>query len=1010
VENNSIPENRSNSSRQDLSVPIMILAFLVCSWLVYAYANRNWFDAFDQVLAWLKNPIINYTSVPIAGVPLAFLATLEVLFLGATSGYLLLNNEKDFGVKMITVVGLGFGLTGLITIILGIAGDLYVLPLNAAILLLSSVCLVGILYQKKIREKRSFREILTPHFNFKVPGNRKFWVPVAAGIVVLFFFAFYHALLTVIVHWDATVYHAAMAVIMYNDHSIPVIAGPSIGIEMSANFPPLFSSLGAFYYIQIGSVEDFFLRAIPPVMGLLTVLSTYKLGEVIHSKKLGVMAALFLAATPLFFRYSIYATSYSTLTFFCTVAILFLFYGVVKGSNKYWIASGVFLGFAALTSYIALYLAPFFFLGLVYYFMKKKGTFKVNLKKAAILLITTIIIGGVWYARNEIAVGNPIYPNAYTVLGGVNIDPLIMNTTVNGIKLSAATSYFGVGNATVFDQVMTFITYRTSFPAISLFTVLALALIPFENKKFWLLAIWPLSLSALVLSGVSWGFPRHMVFAMPGFALLSALPIIKAFELCKVRDIQNMGSKVKGLKRHLGFIRKTNFLRLGIVVILLVAFLFPSLTLIMGGKVYEENLADQVPKDYLWFLEHPNADTWTVLNRIYPEAQAWKYINANLTQGQKVGTVENRIYYVKNCSNDYFFYLDGWEARDLYNITDPALAMQFLRDNNVTIIVDVLWAREHGHFNILPMAKYLGVSPFFPTLYNNNSNPAIYNVGPLKSPLTDNSTGLVSISQAGWGEVRAVKGVNTQAVLAENDSTKLYVATPYLTSVNMTYLDVGNDPVSVNIHDLATQNWTNGYATIDRTNTGQWKNYTFIIPTNENGYTEIGLHAFGENLTVSSINATSYQSQIQQRPILSTINGTIVNGTLSMNLTKTTLPETLMFYLPIPNGTKTVNIQTNSYGKQTGIEIYDGFIQPMVTTDWWIHYDLTARSPTSIVYGTLNPSIIWHPEKSGYYTVVVVLREYWKDDPRMDLTVSTLVSINSTVTAQSAGLGINGNT
>ena len=151
-----------------------------------------------------------------------------------------------------------------------------------------------------------------------------------------------------------------MAVIMYNDHAIPVIAGSSIGIEMSANFPPLFSALGAFYYLQIGAVEDFFLRIIPPVMGVLTVLATYKIGEVIHSKKFGLIAALFLSTTPLFFRYSIYATSYSTLTFFCTVAILLLLYGIVRaGKINSAIASGIFYGFALLTSYIALYLTPF---------------------------------------------------------------------------------------------------------------------------------------------------------------------------------------------------------------------------------------------------------------------------------------------------------------------------------------------------------------------------------------------------------------------------------------------------------------------------------------------------------------------------------------------------------------------------------------------------------------------------------------------------------------------------
>jgi hypothetical protein len=777
---------------------------------------------------------------------------------------------------------------------------------------------------------------------------------------------------------------------------------------MSANFPPLFSALGAYYYIQIGTIEDYYLRAIPPVMGILTVLATYKIGEVLHSRKLGVIAALFLAATPLFFRYSIYATSYSTLTFFCTVSIMFLLLGIVGRNTKHWLLAGLFFGFASLTSYIALYLAPFFILALLYYFIQKRRTFKISAKHIAFFLIATVAIGGVWYARNEVLVENPIYPNAYTILGGINIDSTIMNTTVVGIKTSAQTSFFGNENATL-SNVVIFLTYRTSFPAISLFTVLALAMLPLENKRFWLLAVWPLSLSLLVLSGVSWGFPRHLVFAMPGFALLSALPIIKALEMCRTYDLRGAQTTIHKIWRRLKFFNITNTVRLALVLILLVSFLFPSLTLVMGGKIYEENYWDEVPKDqYLWFLENPNAEVWTVLNRLYLEAAAWQYVNANLTDGEKVGTVENRIYYVKNCSNDYFFYLDGWEARELYNITDPAEMVQFLRNNNVSIIVDVLWAREHGHFNILPLAKYLGTpSPFFPMILNyNDSNPAIYNVGPFKSPLTDNSTNLVSISQTGWGEVRVLDEVKTQTVLAESNSTRLYVETPKLMIVNITYLDVGKGPVSINVHNFDMKNWTNGYTTIQRNNTGNWSTFGFILPPNEKGYAELGVHAFGENFTISNIEVSPYQSM--ERPVLSSVNGTISNGTLSMNLTRTTLPESLIFYLPISNGTQSVSILTSSYGKQVGLEIFDGIIQPSENTNWWKRHEFVTRSPTSVVQGELSPALVWQPEKSGYYTVVVVLREYWKEDPRIVLTVSTVVANNATIAAQTTRTENNG--
>jgi hypothetical protein len=775
-----------------------------------------------------------------------------------------------------------------------------------------------------------------------------------------------------------------MAIIMYRDHAIPVIAGPSIGLEMSANFPPLFSALGAFYYIQIGTVEDFFLRAIPPVMGVLTVLATYKIGEILAGKKFGLLSAVFLAVTPLFFRYSMYTTSYSALTFFCTVSILFLLLAMEKGEAKYLLSCGLFFGFALLTSYEILYLAPFLIIALIAYLAQKKNSLRLNMKKVSVLLLSALTVGGVWYLRNYLEVGNPIYPNAYTLLGGIKIDPVIEQATFDSIKMNANINFFG-GYASPFDKLMMLLTYRSYFPALSLFTVLGLVLLlTVRDKKFLLLALWPLTLSGFVLGGISWAFPHHLDFAMPGFALISAVPIMKVLDICKKYDVSNSKNAILRITRRLPSIRKSNLIRVGIVIILLVAFLFPSLTLSMAGKIAEDNLNDTMPDNYLWFLEHPNADTWTVLNRLYPQSVAWEFMNENLSYGEKAATVENNIYYVKNCSNDYFFYLDGWEARPLYNMTDPALMVQFLRSQNVKYVIEVSWAQTDPIFKLLPLTKYLGSpSPYFPIVVDDGGNPNIYNVGPLESPLTDNSSTTISLSEAGWSSVQSIDGVNTQSVIAGNDSARLYVATPSFTDVNITYLDVGNGTLGINVNNPFTREWINDYATIQKTDTGKWKTYEFLAPFfNNTEFVELGFHAYDENFTVSKIEATPYQSD----------KGVFMdsfNRTLSFDIANKTYPPTLMVYLPIMNESENISISTASYGKGMCIELYDGTIQPFENTNWWLNHTLVARSSGSLLNGVKNPFLVCETKQAGIYTIVIILRQdYDYQNTKIELQVT----------------------
>jgi len=109
---------------------------------------------------------------------------------------------------------------------------------------------------------------------------------------------------------------------------------------------------------------------------------------------------------------------------------------------------------------------------------------------------------------------------------------------------------------------------------------------------------------------------------------------------------------------------------------------------------------------------------------------------------------------------------------------------------------------------------------------------------------------------------------------------------------------------------------------------------------------------------------------------------------LKSEMTEKTSPPTIMVYLPILDKYDRVLVQTNSYGKEICVEVFEGVIEPSETTEWWKHRELAARSPNSIVAGEINPSLVWNVEKTGLYTIVVVLREDFAKDTKVELQIS----------------------
>jgi hypothetical protein len=93
-------------------------------------------------------------------------------------------------------------------------------------------------------------------------------------------------------------------------------------------------------------------------------------------------------------------------------------------------------------------------------------------------------------------------------------------------------------------------------------------------------------------------------------------------------------------------------------------------------------------------------------------------------------------------------------------------------------------------------------------------------------------------------------------------------------------------------------------------------------------------------------------------------------------------------YLPILYENETLTVQTDSFGKDISLEIFEGVIQPWETTTWWERHTLVTRSPSLPTYAQDNPSLIWKTRKSSLYTLVISLRGGGSQDAKVDLNIS----------------------
>jgi len=719
----------------------------------------------------------------------------------------------------------------------------------------------------------------------------------------------------------------------------PEIVGPSVGIELSSNYPPLFPAIGAFSYIHLGMINDFFVKLISPISAILTLYVTFRLGKLLGGESLGLLSSLLVAITPLFINHAFYANSYMLQTLLITSSVYFCTLYLKSEESKrgrFLIASGLLAGFALMTGYSSI---PVILILTSFLTLKIRN----NLKDITKFVVPLLLIGSPWYLRNLLVIGDPVFPYLTAMLSLPSTDTLMLRETLDGIRTVSYWTAFGKASPQPLDFLYLLGFHRGLFPAISLLTLTGI-LIANEKLRDIAVSVPCILIAIMVLSGF---FTRYFLVVLPLSAILAANPLALL--------TRNKGGMVIS----------------SLIITLII--LMPGLPGLFGGRNFIPHSPQlPPPSDVLFFFKRAGMDRYEMLKQEYGvDVDAWIWLDKHLNANEKVLTMEQRIYYIKDGDPNCFMFFDSDKVKPLHYVSDPERIVEWLKKHNIKYIFPSSYPLPR-YVAQMPIVKLLG-SPYFPIIYWNPMSH-VYAVGPLSTPITNQSEVYINVGQ--WEGPFSVRGRVAIRISANELTPRIYVATPSPQLVTITYLDEGTGSLDINLYSPSINRWYLGLSGIKKNSSGTWKEHTFIVPADPSNFVELGLYAYEE----------FWISKIEVKPL--DVIGRCHVGMIKGLSTNSTNPPTIMIYLPPLRGGEKVSVQTNSHGKNVSVEVFEGVIQLWETTKWWERHRMVARSPELPTWGEENPTLWWEAKEPGLYTIAVVLWDVYEPDTRVDISVA----------------------
>ena len=658
-------------------LPLFLSGFLLFGVVFNLYASYEEvlkFGINQDVFTGLLSVLLHSPAAPLllASVdfdPMWVLGALVIGFMGL-KGVVIVKKwfKTSFVEQILLSAAFGFGITSLVMFFLA---ALQLLTLRNVLLTDAAFFSAVFLIPRRIIElPESKTEITLP------PAEKNLWVLI--GIILLG--GFLYAGLFPPLEWDSLAYQAYYSTLIYENQGLPSLFGPSIGIEMSAAYPPAYQMLGSYTYILSGRAETQFMTVLSYISGILSLVTVFLFAsQVVSSHKMyAVIAAL---AVPFFLGFSASPHYMTLLIFFNSLFLYYLSLYILKKDVNSLYLSAVFLGFACLTSYLGL--ASFLFLVIAY----ARERFPIQIFTIPAVLASPPLV------RNFYFTGNPLFP--LFGLGRQLQNPLWASNTAH---FETQTVYAGLSLTSPFS-ILDFLINRISsvrplLPLIIVIGVLVLIRIRPKNKETqWLVTCF---LASVFIFLVRPTFDRYLLIYIPVYSSFFAWLLYKSEEL-----------SFNILKRSLQLA------------------LISSLSIVVVGILITGPL--MVASHVKQFPDRP-LDDWAYVRQFYPhDTPCWRFLNEYTPSDRYVATYDIRYYYI----DKKIFALDGIEALPLYTMSYEE-ALNFLKEKDVIFWFSSRWTSPAdatcppAYFEN-PLTPYLG-NDELPLIFISGQS-AVYAVG-----------------------------------------------------------------------------------------------------------------------------------------------------------------------------------------------------------------------------------------------------------------------------------------